>query len=291
MSVSDERDLLLSQLVDGELPADQTAEVLLEALDDAEAQARLKAMLRLRQSLEPWRRQEPRGAIVAAPPARHAESASRFRRLAALAAAAVLGGVLVAGGFYLGNRLVGQAPNGLASDPRLRQRNPVMIVTPEQRRDIDRAFALHESVAGPLSWYAADDSTIQVAPAEKGETMRQPIAIVLRFERDGSCPTSEVIPPKTYVVVCHSNDSATIELPSWAMAKTVHLRLLPTATDGEVNLRYAIAADGSATRPDGAALAGNRQIGIGQTSLGQLALNDCLVNVDATAWVIRDRTP
>jgi len=31
--------------------------------------------------------------------------------------------------------------------------------------------------------------------------------------------------------------------------------------------------------------------GFGQTSLGQLAMNDHLVNVDASAWVIDQRKP
>ena len=165
----------------------------------------------------------------------------------------------------------------------------MVIVTPEQRRDIARAFALHESVAGPLSWYAADDSTIQVAPAGKGESLRQPIAVVLRLTRDASSPSGKAAPPITYVIVCRNNDAATIELPQSAVAKAVRLRLLSTATKGEVNLQYAIAADGSDRGPNEAALAGRRHVGLGQTSLGQLALNDRLVNVDASAWVMRDQ--
>jgi hypothetical protein len=73
------------------------------------------------------------------------------------------------------------------------------------------------------------------------------------------------------------------------MAKAVRLRLLPTATNGQVNLQYALEADGSDRKPDEAALAGRRHVGLGQTSLGQLAMNDCLVNVDASAWVMGDR--
>ena len=91
------------------------------------------------------------------------------------------------------------------------------------------------------------------------------------------------------MIVCRNNDAAAIELPQSAVAKTVRLRLLSTATNGEVNLQYAIAADGSGRGPDEAALAGRRHVGLGQTSLGQLALNDRLVNVDASAWVIQDQ--
>jgi hypothetical protein len=287
MSIPEEREILLSQLVDGELPVEQANQVLADVFDelthvlgDAEAPGKLRAMLQLRRALGPWRRQEPARTIVALPPARSAGSSRSSRRLLSLAMAALLGGILVAGGFYLGGRRTVTAPDEALVQPSM------VIVTPEQRREIARAFTLHESVAGPLSWYAADDSTIQVAPAQKGETVRQPIAVVLRLTGDRSSPGRDAPLPKTYVIVCRNSDVATIELPPSAVAKTVRLRLLPTAAGGEVHLQYAIAADGSDRVPEEAALAGSRHVGLGQTSLGQLALDDRLVNVDASAWVI-----
>jgi len=293
MSLSEEKRVLLSQLIDGELPVDQANQVLAEVfseltdvLGNAEAGRELSAMLQLRQAIDPWRRQEPPKTVVALPSVHSTGRASHFRwQMISYASAALLGGVLVAGGFFLGGRLSVERP----IVPTAQQ--PVVIVSPEQRQDIARAFALHESVAGPLSWYAADDSTIQVAPAGKGESLRQPIAVVLRLTRDVSSPSREAMPPTTYVIVCRDNDPATIELPQSAMAKTIRLRLLPTATKGEVNLQYAIAADGAGRRPNEAAMAGRRDIGLGQTSLGQLAMNDRLVNVDASAWVIDQRKP
>jgi len=290
MSLSEEREILLSQLVDGELPVDRANQVLADVLSElshvpgnAAAVRRLGAMLQLRQALDPWRQQEPLQRIVALPPAHPIAKASQFSWQAlSLASAALLGGILVAGGFLLGGR------SGADRSAVPTAQRPVVVVTPEQRREIARAFALHESVAGPLSWYAEDDSTIQVAPAGKGEAMRQPIAVILRLTRDLSCPSREWIGPKTYVIVCRNNDAAAIELPPSAMATSLRLRLLSTEANGEVKLQYVIAADG----PDEAALAGRRQVALGQTSLGQLALNNCLVNVDASAWVIKgDRKP
>lgn len=322
MSISEEREILLSQLVDGELPVDQANQVLADVfeelahvLDNVEAGKRLNAMLQLRRAMNPWRQQEPSRAIVALPSTAASERLSgelpsplrrgaggeggsqSSWRVMSLAAAAVLGGILVAGGFFLGGRLGGERPgttiakqsdNAGALQEAHERHPPVIVITPEQRREIARAFALHESVAGPLSWYVADDSTIQVAPVQKGETLRQPIAIILRLVPDRSCPSDEATPPKTYVIVCRNSD-ATIELPQSAVAKTVRLRLLPTATGGEVSLQYAIAADGSDRGPDEAALAGRRHVDLRHTSLGQVALNDCLVNVDASAWVIQDQ--
>lgn len=284
MSISEEQELLLSQLVDGELSADQANKVLADALANPDVGKKLSAMIQLRQAMDPWRKQEPPKAIVALTPAQPVSGAPHFRRrLLSLATAAVLGGILVAGGFYLGNR------HGNTSLTLPSGNSPMVIVTPEERGEIARAFSLHESVAGPLSWYAADDSTIQVAPARKGEVMRQPIAVVLRLRRDMPCANLTLTPPKTYVIVCRNSDAATIELPASAGEKAVRLRLLPTATNGQVSLQYAIAADGSDRGPDEAAMAGRRNVGLGQTALGQLAMNDCLVDVDASAWVIPDQ--
>lgn len=303
MSIPEEQEILLSQLVDGELPVDEANRVLTDVfgdlahvLGDAEAARRLNAMLELRRALDSWRGQEPTKAIVlpsaydgspsagqpsvgARSTGRHEGIAQLSRYLLSLATAAILGGILVAGGFYLGGHRHMTSP----VTPIAQQ--STVIVTPEQRQEVAKAFSLHESVAGPLSWYAADDSTIQVAPAGQGESLRQPIAIILRLTRDQSHSNNEAAGPKTYVIVCRDSD-ATIDLPQSVIAKTVHLRLLPTVTDGMVSLQYAVAADGANRGADKAALAGRRHVGLAQTSLGQLAMNDCLVNVDASAWVL-----
>jgi hypothetical protein len=303
MSLSDEKELLLSQLVDHELPADQADQVLAgildelaDVLDDTESGRRLRDMLQLRQTLGVWRQQELPRAIIALPPAPSAAHLSHAPwRTMSLAVAAVLGGILVAAGFYLGGQFSGPRPgtpiaqNNANSAGQPEQASPesprsVIVVTPEERREIARAFALHESVAGPLSWYVADDSTIHVAPLGKGERPQQTIAVVLRMTPALLSNSKEA---KTYVIVCRSNDAASIELPQSAMAKTSRLRLLSTVSHGEVNLQYVLAVEGSDRAAGDAALAGQRRLGLGQTGLGQLAMNECLVNVDASAWVLR----
>jgi hypothetical protein len=297
MSTSEERQVLLSRLVDNELPDHQAVEVLMAALEDAESREQLKAMLTLRQAMQRWRRQEPPRAIVAVPPVPPAETVSYGGwRPMTLAAAAILGAVLVTCGFYLGGwlsvdrsatasnlpsaKVKPQSP--VASD----QQRRVVLVTPEERSEIARAFALHESVAGPLSWYAADETTIQVAPIQQGEKLEQPIAVVLRLAAAEGCQSNE---SKTYVIVCRDNDPAVIELPQLTAVGPAHLRLLSTVAGGEVKLQYLLSADGLPSDPNQrAALVGSRRVGLGQTPLGQLALNDCLVNVDASAWVVGD---
>jgi hypothetical protein len=287
MSLSEEKEILLSQLVDGELPTDQANQLLAETLgeltdvlDNSEACRRLKAMLDLHRTLDVWRQQEnPRAIVALAQPARTAPRAGW--RVMSLATAAMLGGILVAGGYSLGIRLGGERAGVSIAQ------GPAVVVTPEQRREIAQAFALHESVAGPLSWYAADDATIHVAPAQEGESLRQPVAIVLRLSPDCSCPGGLAKTAKTYVIVCRGND-ATLELPWSTSASALHLRLLSTETGGRVNLQYVLAADAAKPSRDDAVLAGRRSVGLGRTSLGQLAMNDCLINVDASAWVMGD---
>jgi hypothetical protein len=240
-------------------------------------------MLQLRHALKPWRRQEPPKTLMALPAARPTDMLSRFKwRALSLASAAILAGVLTTGGFLLGSRHGAERP----AAPTIRQ--PVIVVTPERQREIAAAFSLHESVAGPLSWYAADDSTILVSPAQKAEATRQPIAVVLRLAQDGSCPSDEAVPAKTYVIVCRNNDAAAIELPPSALAANLRLRLLTSETGGQVKLQYVLVADGAERGVEDAALVGHRQVGLSQAPLGQLALKDCLVNVDASAWVIQD---
>ena len=334
MTLSEETKILLSQLVDGELPVDQANEILAEIFDElshvlgsAEAGMELNTMLQLRRTLRPWRQQAPpkmpgmllgtaEGLIASVekgtgdegcrrvgedgilPNSRavpltlalsHAaahdgrEKRRSVRHVLSLASAAVLGGILASGGFLLGSRHAGER----VVDPAVRP--PVVIVTPERQREIAQAFDLHESVAGPLNWYAADESTILVSPAAKTEAARQPIAVVLHLAPDASCPCTEAIPEKTYVIVCRNSNPAAIELPPSAMAAGLRLRLHSTEAGGQVKLQYVLVATGPDRGLEDAALVGHREVGLGQTSLGQLTLKDCLVNVDASAWVMRDQ--
>ena len=161
-------------------------------------------------------------------------------------------------------------------------------LTPEERSEIASAFALHESVAGPLSWYAADEATIQVAPAAKGEVLRQPVAVVLHVATDGT-EASDRGREKTYVIVCRNQDEATVELPGQKGERPLRMRLISHVSQGEVSLRYAIAADTQPREGSYAAMAGRRQLGLDQASLGQLAIDDRLVSINATAWVLPEQ--
>lgn len=277
-------DILLSQLVDGELTSDETNGVLLSVLDDAQGRQLLRGMLQLRHGLAPLRNQQPPRPVVATlPPADKRHWRLLPWRLPALGAAAVIGGLLVMAGFWMtGNPA--QPPRATFD-----VRHPLTnVVTAERRRELASVFALHESVAGPLKWYAADDRNISVSHEPRGESAAAPIAVLLRLIPTGGPEAST----KTYVIVCRDRHRANIDLPEPQVASRVSLRLLPEARDGEVKIRYAINASrpGDSAEVD-AALAGQRHVGLDRTPLGQIALGDRLVNVEASAWIIRDRNP
>lgn len=272
-------EILLSQLVDGELESDQVNEVLLTVLDDADKRRELKEHLRLRRSLGQWRRQKPARPIVALSAGHEIRPrhASLSRRLGNLVAAAVIGGALVLAGFWTAGRV-----NPVEQNSRGNSR--MAAVTEEQMRQVASVFALHESVAGPLKWYAADDQKIQLASAAGGaEAGRKPVAVLLRLAVAGAGPAQA----RNYVIVCRNGESATIEFPQAGGASTVRMRLLPGVQDGKVSIRYAITVYGPELAPKtSAALSGQRLVGLEHTPLGQIALADQLVNVDASAWVI-----
>lgn len=269
-------DNVLSELVDGELSCDQTNEVLLSVLDDEPARERLKSHLRLRQAYQPWRDQQLLQSVsVISQQTPAPRRGGSIRRLGSLAAAAVIGGLLVTAGFWAASHM-GKVP--VASDS-----SASAVVMPEQMRQVASVFALHESVAGPLKWYAADDQKIQLASARGGQAGQKPVAVLFRLGPAGA----ESAQMRSYIIVCRDKESATIEFPQAGGASTVRMHLLPDLRDGKVNIRYAITMG----RPEqdeetSSALSGQRLVDLRHTSLGQIALAGELVNVDASAWVI-----
>jgi len=52
-------------------------------------------------------------------------------------------------------------------------------------------------------------------------------------------------------------------------------------------MKYAIAVDGDPRQAVQPSITGQRRIGLDETPLGQLALDDKLINVEAAAWPMR----
>ena len=300
---NDNDEILMSQLADGELPSDQANDLLLGVLDDADGREKLKELIRLRHATAGWRASQPARPVMVVRSAcpEPAEGSDRPRpvrprrrlvlRMGGLAVAACIGGLLVLAGVWTAAWVRGpvrplhqwQIAPGPDTPP------TVARVSSEQMRQVAQAFELHESVAGPLAWYAADDQNVRLASA-RGAEAGQPIAVLLRLESEAMGPAA-----RTLVIVCREDSPAVIELPA-EMAGQASLRvyLSPTTTNGKVQMHYAIAADGATGSPRGsdfrqpvlASLTGQRRLGLTETPLGQLAMGDSVLHVEAAAWTL-----
>ncbi len=285
MNESDE--ILFSQLADGDLSSDQTNDLLLDVLDDDAGRARLKEMLRLRRATAGWRNRQPQRSVMVVAHRGHALGhGPRAWRAAPLALAACVGGLLVLAGVWAAGWLAGAAGQDyqrrVAPGPDVPP--AVAQVSPEQMQQLAKVFALHESVAGPLAWYAADDQNIRLASARGTEVSQAPIGVLLKLA--GATPGSG---GRRLVIVCRNDESAVIELPAESADRPgLRVYLTPRTVNGKVDVQYAIAVDGGQSQQAPlASLSGNRNLGLAESPLGQLAVGDKLLNVQAAAWPIR----
>ena len=288
-------DILMSQLADGELASDRVNDLLLDVLDTPAQREKLKAMLHLRQATVAWRTQQPQRTVVVVSQQRHPHRRWRItRRLSSLAVAACIGGLLVLAGIWasgwLGNPVRPQHQWQVAPEPK--RPSAVAQISPEQMQQVAKVFALHESVAGPLAWYAADDQNVRLACATGTEAGQAPIGVLLRLDEAANRSGG-----RTLVIVCRNDEPAVIELPAESAGRpALRVYLTPRTVNGKVDVRYAIAVDGSSagSPPDGqsqqaplASLSGQRNLGLAESPLGQLAVGDKLLNVEAAAWPMR----
>ena len=279
--MTEPRDEQFSQLVDGELTSDETNALLEQTLDDADARASLKEMLALRRMTLGWRTREPSMPVVISRPPTRPEH--RFGGWAGLAAAACLGGLLVLGGAWIGGRLfdgtevasaVERAADGAAP--------PSQRVTPQKMREVEQVFALHESVAGPLAWYAADAETIRMASADSTQAQRTALAVKLDLHSSGS-PESM----RSLVVVARDGEPAAIDLPAERPGqRALRLYLMPRDDAGSVRVRFALAVRAESGESFDASLTGERSLNLTRRVLGHLALGESLIRVEAAGWRI-----
>jgi hypothetical protein len=315
--MNENEEILMSQLADGELPSDQANELLLDVLDEPSGREKLKGLLRLRQATAGWRTSQPTQPVVIVAERPRPLHRNRLAwRMSSLAVAACVGGLLVLTGVWAagwmgrpaGPDQQGQIAQGPYAVPAAIQ------VTPEQMRQVAKVFALHESVAGPLAWYAADDQNIRLASARGAEAGRPLIAVLLRLEptggtgilpvssspdhgRDGRGTHGQVLgtpngdahatAARTIVIVCREDAPTVIELPA-EMAGQAGLRvyLAPRSVGSKVDMRYAIAMDGESRQAPAASISGQRSLGLAEAPLGQLAMGDRVLHVEAAAWAM-----
>jgi hypothetical protein len=278
-------DVVLSQLADGELPHDETVGALLVALEDEDSRNRLRQHLQLRQMSAAWRSQKPSANLMPAVPAAtptplrptsNGFPRSRSPQSSSIMVASVMGGLLVLLGVWVGKS--SHAPVSAIVDV---PRPPEFIVSPGQRQQIAQVFAFHESVAGPLKCFAADDQEIEVTPADAEMKNARPLAVVLRLTTEGSPrPLSH-----EYVIVCRQGVPVAISLPHGdARFPPGRLYLSPAMEQGKVGLAYSLTMEDAGGKSSGAAIVGRRNVGNEPRSLGELALGDRFVRVEASAW-------
>jgi len=281
-------DLILSQLADGELAHDETVATLLDVLDSDESRDRLRKHLQLRQMTSAWRSQKPSSDLCPVlpqpsqtpptPPSATTNGRPRRQRGHGtnFLVASLAGGLLVALGVWVGKSShVAPQPfaGGAVPQP--------FVVSPGQRQQIAQVFAFHESVAGPLKCFAADDKAIEMAPADPETQSARPLAVVLRLTTEGTpSPLAH-----EYVIVCRQGVPVAISLPHGdASFPPGRLYLSPVVNREGVGLAYSLTMEDAAGKSAGAAIAGRRNVGNELRSLGDLALGDRFVRVEASAW-------
>jgi hypothetical protein len=278
-------DEILSQLADGELAHDKTVATLLGVLDHEESRDRLRKHLQLRQMTSAWRSQTPVGELTliapsaaATPLTSPAGGRARGQRQHGInfLGATLAGGLLVALGVWMGKSSpVVPVPIDAGPDTQ------AFVMSPGQRQQIAQVFAFHESVAGPLKCYATDDKAVEVAPADPETQSARPLAVVLRLTADGS-PRSA---GHEYVIVCRQGVPVAIPLPHGdSSAPQGRLYLSPVVDREGVGLSYSLTMDDTSGKSTGAAISGRRNVGNDLRSLGEVALGDQLVHVEASAW-------
>lgn len=265
-----------SQLVDGELSTDETCDVLSATLDDADAREELKEMLNLQRSLRAWRTLEPRSNLVAAAQPHRPPRRRRFLLACCVAAVAGAAVAVVGMSMFRANRKEGVVPD----------QSQVALpatVTREQRREIAEVFRFHQSVAGPLKWFAADDETVQLAAADSTDAGSRPVVVLLRFQSEGERQDRVV---KNCVFVCRERQPMSIRLPSNAGNSRFRVYLVPHTRDGKVHVEFAVSLDGEPNKGSVAALVGRSDVALKETPLGQLVVDGSLINVRANGWVL-----
>lgn len=299
--VNDEQ---LSRLADGDLMADELAEVLLPTLADEAARDRLRDYLLLRQKLSKWRDQVPQHpATVAAcypstqvalePDSEKRPAASRWGFAGQLAAAAALGGILVLGTLVVlkpANRAapsVGQVASQENAEESHAATAPHVQISSEQQQQVADVFAFYESVAGPLKSYVDTEGTIAVETlpgeaAAASQAVGEPIAIVIRFADQAHPNNSHT----ESLVVVRENVPIKLSLPRVSNQQQPDVYVISNRTNGKIDVRYAISMP-NRTDERSASVAGWKTVGLQETSLGGLALGDRSVQITASAWAIK----
>jgi len=153
--------------------------------------------------------QEPPTTIVTLPSVQPVGRTSHFHWQAiSLASAALLGGVLVAGGFFW---VAGSVLNGRLCRSLNGPSNRFARAAPRHRSGV----CLARIGSRPVELVCGRRFDNSGGAGCKGESLRQPIAVILRLTRELSGQSGQAARPITYVIVCRDkrcrdNSTATI---------------------------------------------------------------------------------
>ena len=291
---NENRSLQISQLVDGELPTDQANMLLESLLDDPSLQQSLREHLRLRATLAAWRALSPddpgEGAPAIACSAQATTSAARPGRWwvrggagIQLLGGALLGGVLVLAGVFVGGFFRSE-PVAMPDSRVVSAESPASrtwLITPQRQKEVQDVFALHELVAGPLAWMADSDEQVRLGESAAVQESQPTVAVLLRIQPSGGDGAVH-----EYAVVCRAGIAATLDLPYEDGLLRVYLVPRVDRLGEAVRFRYALAVPtGDDELATHAVLSGERRLDMQAVPLGQMVVENQLLELSAGGWV------
>ena len=291
---NENRSLQISQLVDGELPTDQANMLLESLLDDPSLQQSLREHLRLRATLAAWRELSPDDPGEEAPAvARSARAPTDAYRPGRwwvrgdggiqLLGGALLGGLLVLAGVFLGSSFRSE-PAAMPDSRVVSAESPASrtwLITPQRQKEVQDVFALHELVAGPLAWMADSDEQVRLGESAAVQESQPTVAVLLRIQPSGGDGAVH-----EYAVVCRAGIAATLDLPYEDGLLRVYLVPRVDRLGEAVRFRYALAVPtGDDELATHAVLSGERRLDMQAVPLGQMVVEDQLLELSAGGWV------
>ncbi len=299
MTVSDAKFERLSALVDGEATDEERCDVLADVIHDVALRDELQQLIDLRRTTARWRNSidSPPSTETLCERSRTQETERRPSTAApsqkwsvgGYLVATVVGGLLVCAGLLAGRLGSGGASSGEKGVP-VQQSSPVerpLIVAPQQQRQAAEVFAFHESVTGPLSWFASDEDEVLLGSPMMEDVARRPAAVQLRI-RDGA--TGREV--GTWLIVCRDRTRADMELPLHdAESGPVRLSLLLNLEDSSIAASYSLVFGALTSETQRAHLSGQRNLDASAAAIGEVFFHGRRLTIDAAAWPLDAQEP
>ena len=166
-----------------------------------------------------------------------------------------------------------------------RAKSPMLVsaqqgISPETVHHMAQVFAFHESVGGPLKWYASDERDVQLASFDGTRSPGEPVVVFLDLVEDDASKTS-----RRYMVVCRAGQQAAVDFPAGPDdLPAVRLQMLPSFHGGDIDLRYVVDLHETGNgEKQWVSLAGQNALGRKPMQLGVVLLNDRRFTIAASS--------